>query len=157
MTGISFRGFNWMWIPRASHQNPCNGRTKFTNERDLQLAKRLHRSEWWLTALHGKRKQPANCNFVMIRCSSNPTLSLIQWRKPTKVKTVHKVRNKDLVLPLELGWHFWESSGKRRTLRAVSMKRQGTEVVNLLWSYVPCGRLEKLTSRSTRVDVVVDV
>ena len=102
---------------------------------------RKQREEWWLTALHGKRKQPAN-DFVMSRCSSNPTLSLIQWRKPTKVKTVHKVRNKDLVLPLMLGWHFWDRTGKRRTLPAVSIKRQGTEVVDLLWSYVPCGRLE---------------
>ena len=34
------------------------------------------------------------------------------------------------------------------------MKQQATEVVDLLWSYVPCGRLEQLTSRSTRVDVV---
>ena len=45
----------------------------------------------------------------------NEPLSLIQWRKPTKVKAVHKIRNKDLVLPLVLGWHFWDSSGKRRT------------------------------------------
>ena len=72
----------------------------------------------------------------------NELLSLIQWRKPTKVKDVHKVHNKDLVLPLVLGWHFWDSSGKRSTLPAVSMKRQGTEVVDLLWRYVPCGRLE---------------
>ena len=35
--------------------------------------------------------------------------------KKAKVKTVHKVRNKDLVLPLVLGWHFWDSSGKSRT------------------------------------------
>ena len=49
MTGISFRGFSWMWIPRVSHQNQCNGRTKFTNERDLQLAKLVYtevRDDW---------------------------------------------------------------------------------------------------------------
>ena len=62
--------------------------------------------------------------------------------KKAKVKAVHKVRNMDLVLPLELGWHFWDSSGKLRTKPAVSMKLQATEVVDLLWSYVPCGRLE---------------
>ena len=45
-----------------------------------------------------------------------------------------KVRNKDLVLPLVLEWHFWDSSGKPRTKPAVSMKRQATEVVDLLWS-----------------------
>ena len=42
MTGISFRGFSWMWIPRTSHQNQCNGRTKITNKRDLQLAKLVY-------------------------------------------------------------------------------------------------------------------
>ena len=76
----------------------------------------------------GKTKQPAN-DFVMSRCSPNP-------------KAVNKVRNKDLVLPLVLGLHFWDSSGKPRTKPTVSMKRQATEVVDLLWSYVPCGRLE---------------
>ena len=55
-----------MWIPRTSHQNQCNGRTKFTNERDLQLAKLVHKevSDDWLPST-GKRKQPANdfnCN-----------------------------------------------------------------------------------------------
>ena len=81
-------------------------------------------------------------DFVTSRCSANPTLSLIQWRKPTKVKAVHKVRNKDLVLPIVLGWQFWDSSGKPRTWPAVSMTGQPTEVEDLLWSYVPCGRLE---------------
>ena len=31
------------------------------------------------------------------------------------MKAVRKVRNKDLVLPLVLGLHFWDSSGKPRT------------------------------------------
>ena len=31
--------------------------------------------------------------------------------KKAKVKAVHKVRNKDLVLPLVFGWHLWNSSG----------------------------------------------
>ena len=61
-----------------------------------------------MTALHGKRKQPAN-DF------DNEPLSLIQRRKPTKVKAVHKVLNKDLVLPLVPVWHFWDSSRKPRT------------------------------------------
>ena len=56
--------------------------------------------------------------------------------KKAKVKAVHKVRNKDLVLPLVLGWHFWDSFGKPRTKPAVSMKQQATEVVDLLWSCV---------------------
>ena len=58
------------------------------------------------------------------------------------MKAVHKVRNKDLVLTLVLGWHFWDSFGKPRTKPAVSMKQQATEVVDLLWSYVACGRLD---------------
>ena len=62
--------------------------------------------------------------------------------KKAKVKAVHNVRNMDLVLPLELGWHFWDSSSKLRTKPVVSMKLQATEVVDLLWSYVSCGRLE---------------
>ena len=43
-------------------------------------------------------------------------LSLIQWRKPTKVKDVHKVRNKDLVLPLGAEYitgSFDETAGYR--------------------------------------------
>ena len=35
--------------------------------------------------------------------------------KEAKVKAVHKVRNKDLVLPIVLGWHLWDSYGKART------------------------------------------
>ena len=59
-----------------------NGRTKFINERHLQLAKLIHTevSDDWLPST-GKTKQPTN-DFVMSRCSSNPTLTLIQWRKP---------------------------------------------------------------------------
>ena len=33
--------------------------------------------------------------------------------KKAKLKAVHKVRNKDLVLSLVLGWHFWDSSHQR--------------------------------------------
>ena len=58
------------------------------------------------------------------------------------VKAMHKVRNKHLVLPLVLGWHFWDSYGNPRTKPAVFMKRQATEVADLPLSYVPCGRLE---------------
>ena len=50
-----------------------------------------------------------------------------------------------------------EQFRQAENMAAVPMKRQAAEVVNLLWNYVPCGRLEYLTSRSTRVDVVVDV
>ena len=35
--------------------------------------------------------------------------------KKAKVKAVHKIRNKDLVFPCELGWYFWNSPGKLRT------------------------------------------
>ena len=35
--------------------------------------------------------------------------------KKAKVKAVQKVRNKDLVPPLVLGWRLWDSSGKSRT------------------------------------------
>ena len=34
----------------------------------------------------------------------NEPLSLIQWRKPTKMKAVHKVRNKDLVRTSSCAW-----------------------------------------------------
>ena len=37
--------------------------------------------------------------------------------KKAKVKAVHKVWNKDLVLPLMLGWHFWDSSKTSRATR----------------------------------------
>ena len=50
--------------------------------------------------------------------------------KKAKVKAVDKVRNKDLVLPLGIGWYLWDSSGKPRTCwLAVPMKRQAAEVV----------------------------
>ena len=102
----------------------------------------LSTQKWVMTDCPLRQEKAASEDFVTSRCSSNPTLSLIQWRKPTKVKAVHKVRNKDLVLPIVLGWQFWDSSGKPRTRPAVSMKRQATEVEDLLWSHVPCGRLE---------------
>ena len=103
-----------MWIPRTSHQHQCNGRTKFTNERDLQLAKLVHTevSDDW-RALHGQKRAASEW-------LSNEQL-LIQSdayfdpAKKAKVKAVHKVRNKDLVLPLVLGWHFGNSSSKPRT------------------------------------------
>ena len=75
----------------------------------------LSTQKWVMTDCPLRQEKAASEDFVTSRCSSNPTLSLIQWRKPTKVKAVHKVRNKDLVLPLVLGWHFWDSSGKPRT------------------------------------------
>ena len=55
------------------HQD-CNGLTRFTTERDLELAKLVHTevSDDWLPSM-GKTKQPAN-DFVMSRCSSNPHL-----------------------------------------------------------------------------------
>ena len=81
--------------------------------REICNSLNLSTQKWVMTDCPLKRNQPAN-NFVMSRWPSNPTLSLIQWRKSTKVKAVHKVRNKDLVLPLVLGWH-WDSSGKPRT------------------------------------------
>ena len=50
----------------------------FTNEKDLQLAKLVH-TEVTDDSLPStsKKKQPAN-EFVMSRCSSNLTLTLIQ-------------------------------------------------------------------------------
>ena len=100
MTGIIFRDIGWMRIPRTSHQNQCNGRTKFTNERDLQLAKLVHTEKWWLTALHGHEKAASEwlCNeplLIQFHAFFNPV-------KKAKVKAVQKVRNKDLVLPLML-------------------------------------------------------
>ena len=82
----------------------------FTNEKDLQLAKLVH-TEVTDDSLPStsKKKQPAN-EFVMSRL-------LIQSHayfdpvKKAKVKAVHKVRNKDLVLPLVFRWHLWNSSG----------------------------------------------
>ena len=70
----------------------------------------LSTQKWVMTDCPLRQEKAASEDFVTSRCSSNPTLSFIQWRKPTKVKAVHKVRNKDLVLPLVLGWHFWDSS-----------------------------------------------
>ena len=97
-------------------------------------------TKWWLTALHGQDKAASEwlCNEPLLIQSH----AFFDPVKKAKVKAVHKVRNKDLVLPLVLGLHFWDSSGKPRTKPTVSMKRQATEVVDLLWSYVPCGRLE---------------
>ena len=46
----------------------------------LSLSTHAEVSDDWLPST-GKRKQPAN-DFVMSRCSSNTTLSLIKWRKP---------------------------------------------------------------------------
>ena len=64
----------------------------------------LSTQKWVMTDCPPWQEKAASEDFVTSRCSSNPTLSLIQWRKPTKVKAVHKVRNKDLVLPVVLGW-----------------------------------------------------
>ena len=64
----------------------------------------LSTQKWVMTDCPPWQEKAASEDFVTSRCSSNPTLSLIQWRKPTKVKAVHKVRNKDLVLPFVLGW-----------------------------------------------------
>ena len=104
--------------PHVSNQNQCNGRTKFTNERDVQLAKLLHAEigDDWLPST-GKRKQPANDYFDVPADEPLPIQShaFFDSVKKAKVKTVHKVRNKDLVLPLVLWWHFWDSSGKPRT------------------------------------------
>ena len=111
MTEISFRGFSWMWIPRKN-QNQCNGRSKSTKERDFFFfcnSLSLSTQKWVMTDCPPRQKKAAS------EWLCNEPLSLIQWRKPTKVKAVHKVRNKDLVLPLVLGWHFWDSSGKPRT------------------------------------------
>ena len=97
-------------------------------------------TKWWLTAHHGQDKAASEwlCNEPLLIQSH----AFFDPVKKAKVKAVNKVRNKDLVLPLVLGLHFWDSSGKPRTKPTVSMKRQATEVVDLLWSYVPCGRLE---------------
>ena len=60
-----------------------------------------------------------------------------------------KVRNKDLVLPLVLGWHLWDMQFRQ----AENITGSFDETAG----YVPCGRLEELNSHSTRVEVVVDV
>ena len=69
----------------------------------------LSTQKWVMTDCPPRQKKAAS------EWLCNEPLSLIQWRKPTKLKAVHKVRNKDLVLALVLGWHFWDSSGKPRT------------------------------------------
>ena len=66
----------------------CNGRAKFTNERDLQLAKLVYtcRSEWWLTALHRQEKAASEwlCNEPLLI----QTHAYFDPVKKAKVKTV---------------------------------------------------------------------
>ena len=70
-------------------------------------------SDDWLPST-GKRKQPATVTLY-----NEPLLiqshAFFDPVREAKVKAVHKVRNKDLVLPIVLGWHFWDSYGKART------------------------------------------
>ena len=103
MTRISFRGFRWRWIPHTSHQNQCNGQTKFCNSLSLSTQK-------WVMTDYPPRQQKAASEWLCNEPLLIQSHAFFDPVKKAKVKAVHKVRNKDLVLPLVLGWHFWGSS-----------------------------------------------
>ena len=111
-SGISFPSFSWMWIPRTSHQiikYQLNSRTRFFDDRDLQLAKLV------LTEKSDTSVSEWLCNEPLLIQSHFSTLWSREER--AKLKTVHKVRNKDLLPPFSpedrnffffFGGHFWK-------------------------------------------------
>ena len=108
--------------------------------------------KWWLTALQEQDKAASEwlCKAPLVIQSH----AIFDPVKKAKVKAVHKVRNKDLILPLRSiitssVKFLLCSNGTSRTVPANRERNRqfrwnGTlvEVVDLLWSYVPCGRLE---------------
>ncbi|CAH3030575.1 unnamed protein product [Porites evermanni] len=82
-------------------------------KRKPEMLEYTRSNERRLTAPHGQEKAASErpCNEPLLIQSH----AFFDPLKKAKMKAVHKIRNKDLVHPLVLGWHFWDSSSKPRT------------------------------------------